>query len=192
MRGWKNDLFNHRKSTPWEELFDRPVVVNLQQMGDDADKCLTMGLLLNFLYEYRQAQHELSGSPESANLKHFMIIEEAHRILRNAPEGNPISKMGEMFSDMLAEIRAYGQGFGIIDQVPAKLIPDAIKNTNLKIIHRLVAGDDRETMAKTIAISEDQAEIIAKLKVGQTIVCGIKDDEASWVQIEYTPLPNRK
>jgi hypothetical protein len=194
MRGWKGKMFDQPLSTPWPDLFDRPVVVNLSQMGDDADKCLTMGLLMNFMYEYRQAQHEAAGSPESSELRHLAIFEEAHRILRAAPgavsgTANPQAKMGEMFADILAEIRAYGQGLGIIDQVPAKLVPDAIKNTNLKIIHRLVAADDRQTMASALALSEDQAKVIARLKVGQAIVSGIQDDAASWVQVMYTPLP---
>jgi hypothetical protein len=194
LRGWKGRLFNHPLSTPWPELFDRPTVVNLQQMGDDADKCFTMALLLNFMYEYRQAQHESEGSPESGDLRHLAIIEEAHRVLRAAPPSmgggaNPQAKMGEMFADMLAEIRAYGQGLAIIDQVPAKLVPDALKNTNLKIIHRLVAADDRDAMAGALALTQEQAQVIARLKVGQAIVCGVQDDMASWVKIFYTPLP---
>jgi len=194
MRGWKGRMFDQPASTPWPELFDRPVVVNLSQMGDDADKCFTMALLLNFLYEYRQAQHEAAGSPESAGLQHLAIFEEAHRVLR-APRGagagdaNPQAKMGEMFADILAEIRAYGQGLGIIDQVPSKLVPDALKNTNLKIVHRLVAADDRDAMASALALTEDQPQIIARLKVGQAIVSGIQDDMASWVKVFYTPLP---
>ncbi|MBN1305909.1 MAG: ATP-binding protein [Anaerolineales bacterium] len=193
MRGWKGKLFDLPDSTPWSELFDRPVVINLQQMGDDADKCFTMAMLLNFLYEYRQAQHEVEGSPESSELRHLAIIEEAHRILRRATssagEANPQAKMGDMFSDILAEIRAYGQGLAIVDQVPAKLVPDAIKNTNLKIIHRLVASDDRDAMASAMALTDDQAKVIARLKVGQAIVSGIQDDMASWVRINYSPIP---
>jgi DNA helicase HerA-like ATPase len=171
-------------------------VINLQQMGDDADKCFTMALMLNFMYEYRQAQHESRGSPESNELQHLAIFEEAHRILRAAPQNfmgaNPQAKMGEMFADILAEIRAYGQGLAIIDQVPAKLVPDALKNTNLKIIHRLVANDDREAMAGTLALKPDQAEVIARLKVGQAIVAGVQDDLASWVRIYPTPMPTLK
>lgn len=192
LRGWKGQLFDQPFSTPWADLFDRPVVVNLQYLGDDADKCFTMALLLNFMYEYRQAQHESLGSPESSELRHLAIIEEAHRVLRSAPQrsdsANPQAKMGEMFADILAEIRAYGQGMAIIDQVPAKLVPDAIKNTNLKIIHRLVAADDRQAMAGALALTEDQAKVIARLKVGQAIVCGIQDDMASWVKVAYTPM----
>ena len=194
MRGWKGNMFDQPQSTPWEDLFDRPAVINLSQMGDDADKCFSMGLLMNFMYEYRQAQHEAAGSPESSELRHLAIFEEAHRILRAAPgavsgTANPQAKMGEMFADILAEIRAYGQGMAIIDQVPAKLVPDAIKNTNLKIIHRLVASDDRAAMASALALSEDQAQVIARLKIGQAIVSGIQDDAASWVQVKYTPMP---
>ena len=194
LRGWKGKMFDHPASTPWPELFDRPVIVNLSQMGDDADKCFTMALLLNFLYEYRQAQHEAAGSPESATLQHLAIFEEAHRVLRAPPRGgsgdaNPQAKMGEMFADILAEIRAYGQGLGIIDQVPSKLVPDALKNTNLKIVHRLVSADDRDAMASALALTEDQPQIIARLKVGQAIVSGIQDDMASWVKVFYTPLP---
>ena len=193
MRGWKGRLFDQPFSTPWDELFDRPVVVNLQYLGDDADKCFTMALLLNFMYEYRQAQHESLGSPESSHLRHLAIIEEAHRVLRASPQrsdsANPQAKMSEMFADILAEIRAYGQGMAIIDQVPSKLVPDAIKNTNLKIIHRLVAADDRDSMSGALALTEDQAKVIARLKVGQAIVAGIQDDMASWVKVAYTPMP---
>ncbi len=95
--------------------------------------------------------------------------------------------MGEMFSDILAEIRAYGQGLGIIDEVPSKLVTDAIKNTNLKIVHRLVSADDRDAMANALALTEDQPHIIARLKVGQAIVSGIKDDMASWIQFLTPP-----
>jgi hypothetical protein len=193
MRGWKGQLFDQPTSTPWADLFDRPVVINLQQMGDDADKCFTMALLMNFMYEYRQAQYEREGSPESSQLRHLAIIEEAHRILRaahyTADNANPQAKMGEMFADILAEIRAYGQGLAIIDQVPSKLIPDALKNTNLKIAHRLVSADDRDAMANAMALTDDQTKVIAQLKVGQAIVCGIQDDSASWVKIIHTPIP---
>ena len=68
--------------------------------------------------------------------------------------------MGEMFADILAEIRAYGQGLAIIDQVPSKLVPDSLKNTNLKIVHRLVSADDRNAMANAMSLTEEQARLL--------------------------------
>jgi hypothetical protein len=193
LRGWKGNLFNHPTSTPWSDLFDKPVVVNLQSMGDDADKCFTMALLLNFMYEYRQAQYESEAGSRESRLRHLAVFEEAHRILRAAPAmaygANPQAKMGDMFADILAEIRAYGQGLAIVDQVASKLVPDALKNTNLKIIHRVVASDDRQAMAGTLALTTEQTEAIARLKIGEAIVAGIQDDMPAWVKIHFTPLP---
>ncbi len=55
------------------------------------------------------------------------MIEEAHRLLRQPPPGTgngPAAQAVEMFADLLAEVRAYGEGLVIAEQIPAKLIPD--------------------------------------------------------------------
>jgi len=56
----------------------------------------------------------------------------------------------------------------------------------------LVSADDRDAMASALALTDEQAQVIARLKVGQAIVSGIQDDMASWVKIAYTPLPTFK
>jgi len=71
---------------------------------------------------------------------------------------------------MLSEIRAYGEGVLIAEQIPTKLAPDAVKNTNLKIVHRLLAGDDREVLAATMNMSEAQSRYLTTLKPGQAVV----------------------
>lgn len=185
-RGWKGQLFDRPRSTPWADLFDRPAVVNLARLGDDADKSLAMSLLLLFLYEYRQAQQETAAA--AGPLRHLMAIEEAHRILTRpvpaiAEQAHPQAKTAEMFSHVLSEIRAYGQGLLVVDQVPARLVPDAVKNTNLKIVHRLVAEDDRDAMAACMSLTPEQAILINRLRPGQAIVYGDQDDLAAWLQI---------
>jgi hypothetical protein len=192
-RGWKSDLFNQSDSTDWSDVFDRPAVINLSYLGDDADKAFAMSVLLNFLYEYRQHQHEViladaQFCTDKRALHHLTVIEEAHRILLNTPMGsmdqmNPQGKVAEMFANILSEIRAYREGLLIVDQVPARLIPDAVKNTNLKIVHRLVAADDREAMSAAMALTPDQSNIIPRLRPGQAIIHGEQDDIAAWIQI---------
>jgi hypothetical protein len=191
--GWKKGLFDNEHSTPWAEIFDRPVIINLSHLGDDNDKALTMSVLLLFLYEYRQDQHDNPEKyehkkPNNTTLRHLTVIEEAHRILlKSAPtnfeQASPQGKVAEMFSNILSEIRAYGEGILIVDQVPARLIPDAIKNTNLKIVHRLVASDDRDAMSDSMSLTHEQSLIINRLREGQAIVYGELDDSASWVKI---------
>jgi DNA helicase HerA-like ATPase len=188
-RGWKGELFDQERSTHWKDIFDCKVVINLSHLGDDADKAFAMALILQFLYEYRQAQQDtmLYEQDHTHDLNHVTVIEEAHRILLKAPQNtpeyaNPQAKVAEMFSNVLSEVRAYGEGFVIVDQVPARLIPDAIKNTNLKIVHRLVSIDDQDAMASSMNLTTDQKAIFCRLKPGQAIIYGDLDEMATWIQ----------
>src|SRR6185369_4358390 len=58
----------------------------------------------------------------------------------------------------------------IVDQVPAKLTPDVLKNTNLKILHRIVAEDDRESVGNAMNLTREQKEQVVRLRVGQAVV----------------------
>lgn len=190
-RGWRAKFFDQPTSTDWSALFDQPAVINLSYLGDDTDKAFAMAVLFQFLYEYRQAKYHAS---EPTGLSHLTIIEEAHRILRHVPAGsseqaNPQAKMGEAFSNMISEMRAYGEGLVIVDQAPGKLISDAIKNTNLKIVHRLVHREDYEAMADSMALATDQMAIIPRLWTGQAIAFGDRDSKAYMVQIRARNTP---
>lgn len=188
--GWKNELLNNEKLSgktwnedkkewensqlTWEDLFGSPVVVNLSYAGDDQDRAFIMSLLLQFLYEYRIAESE-SGKVDfnSNKCRHLVVVEEAHRVMANCanPE-SPQYKSGLMFSNFLSEVRAYGQGMMVVDQVPTRLIEDAIKNTNVKIIHKLVASDDSQRIAECIGLTPEQQKVIAKLSIGQAVLAG--------------------
>jgi hypothetical protein len=76
----------------------------------------------------------------------------------------------ETFTNMLSEIRAYGEGVLIAEQIPTKLASDAIKNTNLKIVHRLLAGDDREVLAATMNMDDAQSRHLTTLRAGQAVI----------------------
>lgn len=152
-------------------------------MGDDDDKAFLMGLILIRLAEYRRSQ----GQADS--LIHLLVIEEAHRLLTNVggpsreEEANPRGKAVESFANLLSEVRAYGQGVIIADQVPVKLAPDVIKNTNLKISHRVVAQDDRMTLAGAMAMDERQARAVATLPLGRAVMFSEGDDAPLLVQV---------
>ncbi len=193
-RGWKKQLFDQPQSTPLAKIFDRPTVINLSYLSDDTEKAFAMALLLQFLYEYRQAHYELMGEEERQNhhLRHLTVIEEAHRLLlRTTPSqsdpANSQGKVAEMFASILSQIRAYDQGLLLAEQLPTRLIPNAIKNINLKIVHRLVAADDRDAMSACMNLTPDQSAIINHLHLGQAIICGEQDNMAAWVDIECPP-----
>lgn len=191
MYGWKKELLDNSSISgliwderdkkwkdsklTWEELFDSPCVMNLSYAGDDQDRAFIMSLLLQFLYEYRIAEAEAKNYSFNDNVcRHLVVVEEAHRVMAQClnPE-LPQYKSGLMFSNFLSEVRAYGQGMMIVDQVPTRLIEDAIKNTNVKIIHKLVAADDSQRMAECIGLTPDQQKVIAKLSIGQAVLAGL-------------------
>lgn len=184
LRGWKKDMLNTPKSTPWEELFTKPTVINLSYVGDDVDKGFFMSLILQFLYEYRSALAEASNfNFNDSGCKHLTVIEEAHRVMSKCDNQElPQYKTAMMFSNMLSEIRAYGEGFLLVDQVPTRLIPDAIKNTNLKITHRLVSEDDSKAIGESMGLTQEQRLVIPKLLTGQCIVSSSLSTNTYWIK----------
>lgn len=185
-RGWKGELLNTLKSTPWEDLFGKKCVINLSYVGDNIDKSFMMALLLQFLYEYRSACAEVGITDYNDNrCKHLTIIEEAHRVMSKCENQElPQYKSAMMFSNMLSEIRAYGEGLMLVDQVPTRLIPDAIKNTNLKITHRLVAEDDCKAIGESMGLNEEQRKVIPKLMTGQCIISSSLATDIYWVKAD--------
>jgi len=144
------------------------------------------------LYEYRISCYNHDAvyrkKAQRNQLMHLALIEEAHNVLLK-PEGytssgNPQRAAADLFGNMLSEVRGYGLGFIVVDQVPTRLIDDAIKNTNYKIVHRLTAPDDQAVMASCMAFREDQKYMIPALECGHAIICGDKDDAAAWVKID--------
>ena len=158
----------------WKDLFDSPCVINLSYAGDDQDRAFMMSLLLQFLYEYRIAESETSGYSFNDNVcRHVVVVEEAHRVMGRCENPElPQYKSGQMFSNFLSEVRAYGQGMMVVDQIPTRLIEDAMKNTNVKIIHKLVASDDSQRIAECIGLTVEQQKVIAKLSIGQAVLAG--------------------
>lgn len=184
-RGWKGEMLNTVHSTPWNELFQKPCIINLSYVGDDVDKSFFMALILQFLYEYCTALTETQRIDFNDNsCRHLTIIEEAHRVMAKCDNQElPQYKSAMMFSNMLSEIRAYGEGMLLVDQIPTRLIPDAIKNTNLKITHRLVAEDDCKAIGEAMGLNDDQRKVISKLLTGQCIVSSSLNTEAYWVKV---------
>ncbi|HXL94786.1 MAG TPA: ATP-binding protein [Streptosporangiaceae bacterium] len=153
-------------------LLDRNVVFEIEDAGDDHDKAFLMGTVLIRLTEQLRLRHR-HEPPGPVRLRHLTVIEEAHRLLRQPPPGTgngPAAQAVEMFADLLAEVRAYGEGLIIAEQIPAKLIPDVIKNTAVKIVHRLPAQDDRDAVGATMNLTPAQSSYLVTLTPGEAAV----------------------
>lgn len=183
MIGGKGAMLNTAKSVPIKELLSRPVVMELEDLGDDETKSFVIGILLVQLYEYRKSLM----TKGSKDLSHILMIEEAHRLLKNVSEagegGNTRAKSVEFFCNLLAEIRTFGQGIIIADQIPTKIAPDTIKNTNLKIVHRTVALEDRDTMGRAMNMNQEQIDYLSSLRRGYAAVYAEGDNKPKCVKL---------
>lgn len=150
-------------------IFTEPTILELDSL-EAADKSLVSLFLLVFLREYVQ-----SRTASNSQLNHITIVEEAHNLLsggvgaRSESVANIREEAVNAFCNMLAEIRAYGEGLIIIDQRPSKLASDAIANTNTKIIHRLIEQNDRTTIYWSILARSEIQEKIGTLNSGEVI-----------------------
>lgn len=170
--GAKGYTFNTNEFFDFAKMLDKNVVFELEGLADDSDKAFSVGLLVIFINEYRQVLKEISGN-QKTELQHLLVIEEAHRLLKNVEterstetEGNPKGKAVEHFTNMIAEMRSYGQGVIVAEQIPTKLAPDVIKNSSTKIVQRIVSADDQQTIANTIGITGDDAIQLGSLETG--------------------------
>ena len=170
--GSKGYMFNTHEMVNLPKLLQNNTIIELEGLADDADKAFALGLLLIYINEYREVRSEVE---HINSLQHLLVIEEAHRLLKNVSTennedlGNPKGKAVEHFTKMLAEMRSYGQGVIVAEQIPSKLAPDVIKNSSNKIIHRLVAKDDQEQIANTIGVYPEDAIGLGVQKVGYAL-----------------------
>lgn len=190
--GGKGAMLDTVTSIPMDVLLSSPTVLELNRIGDDEEKAFIIGLLLARLYEFLEANRDRGHF--SSGLRHLTVVEEAHRLLTKAPSdtGNPETvntkgKAVESFCNLLSEIRAFGEGMLIAEQIPSKLALDAIKNSSLKVVHRLVAQDDRELVGSTMNLNPDQTRYLALLKPGAAAVFLEGADEPYLVGVPYFP-----
>jgi len=148
------------------ELMRRNVVLAIEDVANDEDKAFLIGTLIIRLVEYLRMR---ARSAPADGLSHVIVIEEAHRLLRASREGAGAHAV-ELFASLLAEIRAYGEGIMVVEQIPAKLVPDVVKNTALKVLHRLPAHDDRQVVGAAMNLDEDQSRQVVSLRPGVAAV----------------------
>jgi hypothetical protein len=169
-----------------ERLLSRPTIIELKTLANDADQALMIALLTNAITEHykatRGAQREL---------QHVTVIEEAHRLLGRAKGGSGSAqdqareKAAEAFANVLAENRKYGEGIVIAEQIPTKLVEDAVKNTNLKVMCRLSGEDERNYLGLSMAMSDEQRLAAARLAIGEAFV--YSDQLPNTMEVQAAP-----
>ena len=156
-------MLNCEHSIDFTYIAHNNVVLEMEELRSPEDKALFMGFVLTRLSAVIKNEHR-----KNHEFKHLTLIEEAHRLLSKVEYGDSGSKKTavETFTDLLAEVRKYGEGLIIVDQIPNKLASEVLKNTNTKIIHKILARDDKEAVGDTMLMDDKQKEYLSALSVG--------------------------
>ena len=171
------------------------VVLELDAIPDPEEKALAMAMAMTSLFETRQGRDLLqrrAGNSDKRYLEHVTIVEEAHRLLARDSGASRSSEVAgasastraaSIFCDMLAEVRALGEGLVIVEQIPTKIASEAVKNTNLKLMHRLAALDDREYLGEAMNLDEAKQRFVTNLEVGQLVAFEENLDEPTLLRV---------
>lgn len=179
------NIYDNVNSVPIEDLLSRPTVIELNAIDNSEQKSLIMALLLINICSYTKCNHIGDG-----NLKNVLLIDEAHVLLGSGQQakenGVPDAKGATVktIQDMIAEIRSYGTGIIIADQSPAKVSREVVAQTEIKVAFRLVQSLDKELIADTTNMDDEQTQQLSRLKTGEAYVYYGKLDSA---QLLKTP-----
>ena len=191
--GAKGQMLDTPKSIDFDDLVKpgSKVIIEMEEIRDSAEKSLIMGLIL---INVMQAVKRMYLADETNSYRHITLIEEAHRLLGKFTEGDSKNKKQgiEVFTDMLAEVRKYGESFIIVDQIPNKMTPEILKNTNTKIVHKIFAQDDKDVIGDAMALSEKQKAYLSNLPTGRCIVLSQGWDKPLQVQVNKKSFTDEK
>lgn len=183
--GAKGMMLNTPRSIDFKNLVKQKVVLELEDIKDGSEKSLIMGFIITNLLEAVKYQYK-----QNSKFQHITLVEEAHRLLSKYEPGDSSNKKRgvEVFADMLAEVRKYGESLIIVDQIPNKMTPEVLKNTNTKIVHKIFAQDDKDAIGNTLALNDEQKNFLSYLEKGRAVV--ITDGWKKPVQVQIELLSN--
>lgn len=166
-------VLNVNEGAPWELILDNPTVMEIGRVGSSEDTALVMGFLLMSLTSNLASRSKREINPR----QHITLIEEAHRLMAAGGRGgasdsmpDPRNQASEDFAHMLAEVRGYGEGLMIAEQIPTELVSGAIGNTYLKIMHWLEEQGSFELFCDIMSLNNQQRDYARILPVGEAIL----------------------
>lgn len=155
-----------------EELIQHPIIIEMESMGTGPSNFMTL-MICTLIREVLKADPK---GNDNRSVRHVIFIEEAHNLIANATgetvtgDANPKVAATNYIVKMLAEVRALREGIIIADQLPTVMAAEVLKNTGLKIVHRLTAGDDRAVIGEMMSANGMQIESIATYMPGDALI----------------------
>ena len=169
------DIFDVEYSTflP-EEWLEKSAVIELASLGSVPTNFMML-TLLTLIREVLGLKPYRPDPQDDNKPRHVVFLEEAHNLIANTSEQtagvvDPKIAATAFIKDMLAEVRALGEGIVIADQLPTAMAPEVVKNTSLKIGLRLTSADERNLLGQSMSADAVQIEQMGVYVPGQCLV----------------------
>lgn len=180
-----SNIYDTVNTVPIEDLLSKPTVLELNSIDNDEQKSLIMALILS-----SACVHIKNNQVGDGKLKNVILIDEAHVLLDSGVDSeNSGASKGttvKTIQKMIAEVRSYGTSIIIADQKPSAVTESIVSNTNVKVSFRLTSSKERNLIAESTDMSDNNSEYISQLGVGQAFVHFDKLRSPQLVQTEDT------
>ena len=183
-----------RRITPFTEgalskLFNVPPTLNLKDLFYEGITIIELGDIRNFyakkliaytvlknIYDYC-----LRHMKPNTRIKHAIIIEEARNLM-------PAQSRCEypILERMLAELRKFGECLIIVSQSPRTISEEALRNTNIKIVHSLKDIHDIRIALSTVGLNStnENVNLLQHLKPGEALLLAPNYTEPILIKVE--------
>lgn len=167
-------LFDTDASPDYEKMLSMSTIIELDALGSDYLKCLVTGIFLINLSLVIRKKGAVDGAP-----RNVLFVDEAHLLLSSSSKlygeesADPCKYNTELLQKMTQELRAFGLCIFYSDQKPAKLTSGIVGGVNTKLILRLDDQEDINLAATAAHMSNETAEALPSLAVGEGFLhCG--------------------
>lgn len=141
-------------------LLKQQAVLELDAITN-SDKVFLIEALLLWIHHYRMQE------PGREKLKHVLMIEEAHHILLRKKQ--ELTGAEAVTDIILREIREFGEGIILLDQLPSLISKPALENTYTTICMNLKEKGDVTAASKAMLLEPNEAKHLGRLPVGWAI-----------------------
>lgn len=155
-----------------DELLDKVLCIELGQIRDIQTRSIFVDMLLKLIYESRVSRR--------GRMEHLLFVEEARNIAPARREEDPPS-VGER---MISELRKFGEAIVFVAQFPTQVASEVIKNSGVRIIHRISWAEDLRLVGESLNLTKEQVGHVSSLGVGEAVVSLTRLPSPILVQVE--------
>jgi hypothetical protein len=147
------------RHVPLAEMRGHPTVFELNLSEDLKNAFVELLLLCGRQLSVAELKERQRGE-----LRHVMIVDESHNLLREYPG------LGESQLQLaLREHRGLGTAYILTDQTPGQLDKTALANTRYKFFFALLERGDIQVAARSLLLERDQVGFLSRLPIGRCV-----------------------